>query len=92
MIEPGDGEMSDEMVKLAQGQQGFLGIESVRGADGIGITVSYWDSELSIRAWRENGRHHVAQKRGREQWYESFWTRVCKVERAYGFDRGNDAS
>ena len=23
---------------------GFLGVESVRGADGLGITVSYWPS------------------------------------------------
>ncbi|GLG02291.1 hypothetical protein Alches_23320 [Alicyclobacillus hesperidum subsp. aegles] len=88
---PGDNgyaDMADEMVELAQNQPGFLGIESVRDADGIGITVSYWDSEESIRAWKENGRHLVAQKIGREKWYESFVTRVCRVERAYDFNRG----
>ena len=33
--------MTSRMVALAQQQQGFLGLESVRGDDGIGITVSY---------------------------------------------------
>jgi len=83
----GYAEMADEMVELAQAQPGFLGVESARGADGIGITVSYWASEEAIRAWGENGRHRVAQKLGREKWYESFATRVCRVERAYTFER-----
>lgn len=87
---PGDNgyaKMADEMGELAANQPGFLGIESARGEDGLGITVSYWDSEASIRAWRENGRHLVAQKFGRENWYDRFWTRVCRVERVYDFTR-----
>ena len=31
---------ADRMVLLAQSQPGFLGVESVRGDDGIGITVN----------------------------------------------------
>jgi heme-degrading monooxygenase HmoA len=34
--------MSQKMVELSAGRDGFLGMESVRGADGVGITVSYW--------------------------------------------------
>jgi heme-degrading monooxygenase HmoA len=69
---------------LARDQPGFLGIESARGADGLGITVSYWTSEESIRAWREHAEHIVAQQRGRKQWYERYELRVARVERAYG--------
>lgn len=83
----GYAEMTDEMVELAKAQPGFLGIESVREAQGLGITVSYWDSEESILNWRENAQHMVAQRLGREKWYESFATRVTKVERAYTFER-----
>jgi hypothetical protein len=43
---------SERMVELAQQQPGFLGLESVRGEDGIGITVSYWRDRAAIRAWR----------------------------------------
>jgi heme-degrading monooxygenase HmoA len=79
--------MANEMVALAKEQPGFLGEESVRESNGFGVTVSYWESEEAIRLWKENARHRVAQKLGREQWYESFVTRVCKVERAYKFER-----
>ena len=44
-IEP---EVGDRMVELATGQPGFLGVESARGPDGIGITVSYWSSLEAI--------------------------------------------
>ena len=86
----GYGAMSDHMVELAQGMPGFLGVESVRDASAAGapgITVAYWESEESIRAWRAHAEHRVAQRFGRERWYQTFAVRVCKVERAYGFER-----
>lgn len=83
----GYGEMADEMVERAQQQVGFLGVESAREPNGMGVTVSYWESEDAIRTWRENARHRTAQKLGREGWYERFVTRVSKVERAYRFER-----
>jgi hypothetical protein len=38
----GYSSMADRMVELAAGQPGFLGVESARGAGGLGITGSYW--------------------------------------------------
>ncbi|MCL6647160.1 MAG: antibiotic biosynthesis monooxygenase [Chloroflexi bacterium] len=81
----GYAEMADEMLELARRQPGFLGVESVRDASGFGITVSYWESEEAIRNWRENARHRLAQRLGRELWYRSYAVRVCKVERGYTF-------
>jgi heme-degrading monooxygenase HmoA len=78
---------SDRMAELACSQPGFLGIESARGADGFGITVSYWSSLEAIEAWREQAEHRVAQAAGRAKWYERFNLRVCRVERAYEFKR-----
>lgn len=77
--------MADEMVALAKDQPGFLGIESAR--EGVGITVSYWESEEAIRNWKQQSRHLAAQRQGRQEWYESYFTRVCKVERDYSFNR-----
>jgi hypothetical protein len=37
----GYGAMSDRMVELAARQPGFLGVESARDGEGLGITVSY---------------------------------------------------
>ena len=76
-------EMAAEMETLAREQPGFLGIESVRGADGLGITVSYWRDEESVRAWKAVGRHRAAQAAGHAKWYEHFEVRVARVVRAY---------
>lgn len=80
----GYAKMADKMVELARQQDGFLGVESARNE--LGITVSYWRDEESIKAWKENIEHTVARQLGREKWYQSFMTRVAKVERDYGFE------
>jgi heme-degrading monooxygenase HmoA len=79
--------MAERMVDLGARYDGFLGIESVRGADGLGITVSYWRDEAAILAWKRDTEHQKAQRGGRESWYERFEVRVAKVERAYRFQR-----
>ncbi len=78
----GYDKMAQRMVELASRQPGFLGIESVR--EGLGITVSYWDSLEAICNWKENAEHQEAQRLGRRAWYSSFRVRVAKVEREYG--------
>ena len=82
--ERGYGSMAERMVELAAKQPGFLGVESARDDNGLGITVSYWESEAAIRQWRENAEHHVAQEAGKRVWYADYELRVAKVERAYG--------
>jgi heme-degrading monooxygenase HmoA len=73
--------MAERMLELSRQQPGFLGVESVRDESGLGITVSYWQSLEAIAAWKQNAEHLVAQRLGREQWYERFALRVCRVER-----------
>ena len=75
---------AERMVELAAQQPGFLGIESTRGADGLGITVSYWASEEAIRSWKANAEHRLAQEAGMKTWYADYRIRIAKVERAYG--------
>jgi heme-degrading monooxygenase HmoA len=82
--------MAEAMAALAQKQPGYLGIESAR--DGLGITVSYWDSLESIAAWKKNSAHLVAQRRGHEAWYEEFKVRICRVERDYDMAGSPQAS
>jgi heme-degrading monooxygenase HmoA len=85
--EHGYGATAQRMVDLGSRYDGFLGIESVRGADGVGITVSYWRDEASILAWKRDTEHEKAQRGGRALWYDCFEVRIAKVERAYGFAR-----
>jgi heme-degrading monooxygenase HmoA len=86
-VDEGYGTTAERMVELAQQQPGFIGIESARGENGLGITVSYWESEEAIAAWKKQGEHRVAQGQGAAKWYEEYFTRVAKVERAYSFKR-----
>jgi heme-degrading monooxygenase HmoA len=80
----GYAEMAQRMVELAARQPGFLGVESARGADGFGLTVSYWSSEEAIAAWKAHLEHMPAQKAGKRVWYADYFLRVTKVERDYG--------
>ncbi len=80
----GYAQMADRMVELAAEQPGFLGAESTRGANGFGITVSYWASTEAIAAWKANAEHLAAQAMGIRAWYAHYEMRVAKVERAYG--------
>ncbi|ASS75240.1 hypothetical protein CIG75_09765 [Tumebacillus algifaecis] len=81
----GYGDMADLMVALASKQPGFLGLESAR-EDGLGITVSYWESLEAIKAWKDHVDHREAQAKGRSDWYRKYVTRICKVERDYSFE------
>jgi len=82
-IDHGYAEMTQRMMHLAEKQDGFLGVESAR--EELGITVSYWKDLESIKKWKQNSEHLVAQNKGRNEWYKHYKTRISKVERDYGF-------
>ncbi len=84
-VEDGYHDTAERMVELAQQQPGYLGYESAR--DGLGITISYWDSLEAIRNWKQVAEHQIAQQKGRTDWYAAYKTRICKVERDYGFEK-----
>lgn len=84
-VDKGYNEMSDKMVQLAFKQKGFLGVESARNE--LGITVSYWDSLEAIKKWKYNNKHTEAREKGRDEWYQQFKVRICKVEYEYGFEK-----
>lgn len=81
------GQTADRMVELAAQQPGYIGIRSARGADGLGITVSYWRSQEEIAAWRAQAEHSLARQHGREHWYEHYELQIAKIERAYDWQR-----
>ena len=80
----GYANVADRMAELATQQPGFLGIESVRDANGFGITVSYWTTLEAISAWKRETEHQAAQEAGKSTWYADYQLRISRVERAYG--------
>lgn len=75
--------MAVTMENLAKLQPGYLGYESAQ--EDIGITISYWESLDSIKNWKANLDHLMAQKLGKEKWYSWYKVRICIVEREYKF-------
>lgn len=86
----GYGQMSDHMVELVQGIDGFLGMDSVRDATGRGITTGYFRDEIALDEWRKNFEHRKAMQLGREEWYESYALHVAHVERSYDWQKSAD--
>jgi len=70
------------MRELALKQFGCLEFQAVtEGQDEVAL--SYWPSEESIRAWKAHPEHLLAQRAGRERWYESYSVQVAQVSREY---------
>lgn len=69
------------MQELATHQPGFLGVTSVRGENGLGVTISYWSDAESIALWREHAEHRMAQEQGRGLFYKAYRLEVCRVDR-----------
>lgn len=79
----GYADMAARMKELSQQQDGFLGMESAK--ENIGITVSYWKDLDSIKKWKMNAEHLIAQEKGRSVWYKKYKVRICWVEHDYMF-------
>ena len=73
------------MLELASQQPGFLGYETARGENGLGITISYWESREAITNWKVHLEHREVQRRGMKDWYKKFCIRICKVESQRSF-------
>ena len=84
-IDNGYSAMADKMEELAKEQDGFLGMESA--SKELSITVSYWRDLESIKKWKMNSEHLMAQEQGRKEWYQNYKTRICFVERDYSFEK-----
>ena len=83
----GYAEAAAAMDALSASQPGYLGMESVRGADGLGITVSYWASDKDAKAWRDHPDHAAIRDAGRDRWYQHYSLHVAEVVRSYDWQK-----
>ncbi len=73
------------MRELALGQFGCLEFHAVTEGSNE-VALSYWPNEDSIRAWKAQAEHVIAQQLGRERWYESYVVQVAQITRQYRHD------
>jgi heme-degrading monooxygenase HmoA len=81
------GAAATAMAELAAAQPGYAGVDSVRDAQGLGITISYWTDDASAIAWRDHPEHARIREMGRARWYDWYTLEVTRVERGYRWSR-----
>ncbi len=72
---------AEELTRFAASQPGYLGMEDI-GAE-FGATISYRQSLEAIQNWQQNERHLDAKRLGKSEWYQSYRTKICRVEHDY---------
>ena len=67
---------------LAESKYGCIKYISIR--EGYQeITISYWQTEEQIQAWKQDPEHLLAQQAGRNKWYTSYEVQITKLLRDY---------
>ena len=73
------------MEALARAMPGFVAFTTFTSSDGERMSVVEFASEEAHTAWRDHPEHRRAQRRGREEFYDSFRIDVCRrVRRTVG--------
>ena len=65
---------------------GFRSVErfAARGRPGWLLSLSFWETEAALIAWREQGDHKAAQARGRQEVFADYRLRVGRIAAAPG--------
>jgi len=83
----GYAEMAEEMEALARQMPGFVDVKAFKADDGERLTIVWWKDEETLQGWRQQVRHRMAQRLGREKWYEYYKIDVAQVVRQNAFER-----
>lgn len=75
-------EMAQMLRDKALGKYNCLKFETC-SENGFEIALSYWNSLEDIKRWQQDAEHQVAQRLGKEKWYQDFSVEICKIERSY---------
>ena len=76
-------DMALRLQDLALSEYGCVEFTSVTEGN-VELTVSYWNDEGQILAWKKDPEHQAAQELGRCRWYDSYQVTVARIEKEYG--------
>jgi heme-degrading monooxygenase HmoA len=83
--------LAPRMLELAQSMPGFVSFDAYTGEDGERVAIIEFESEETLKAWREHPEHLVAQKLGRSSFYSEYSLQVCERVRSSKFRFGEDS-
>lgn len=78
------------MNDLASRMPGFISIKTFAAEDGERVSLVEFESEETMRAWREHPEHLQAQELGRTLFYSGYRIQVCRPIRDYSFPKKAD--
>lgn len=80
--------LRDELARMP----GFVSVERFRSLTDPGklLSLSFWESEEAVAAWRQHAAHRTAQQAGREGVFAGYRLRVAAVLRDYGLEERRD--
>lgn len=86
-------DLAGELRPLLAEQPGFISIERFQSLTQPGkiLSLSFWQDEASVKAWRQRQEHRRAQSAGREEVFANYRLRVAQVLRDYGMDEREQA-
>ena len=75
------------MMELVEKIPGFMSYKTFRADDGETVAIAKFETEAALDAWRHHPDHVAAQRRGHEEFYESYSIQVLQSVRDYGWAR-----
>lgn len=83
-------ELAAELKPLLDDVKGFISIERFQSLSTPGkiLSLSWWENEASVLAWKNNLKHQAAQSEGRNSIFSFYRIRVAEVLRDYSSEKG----
>jgi heme-degrading monooxygenase HmoA len=75
------------MMELVSKLPGFRGIEWFGALQDprTQLALAQFDSHETVKAWKQNPEHLLAQKRGKEEFFERYHIQIADIAREYGY-------
>ncbi|HWD94138.1 MAG TPA: antibiotic biosynthesis monooxygenase [Verrucomicrobiae bacterium] len=84
-------EWAARMHEIAIKMPGFISIKTFSAEDGERVSVVEFESEETMRRWREQPDHRQAQELGQKMFYSEYRIQVCQPIRDYSFPKKTGA-
>ena len=86
-------DMAAKMRPLAEDVPGFISVERFESLTTPGklVSISFFEDEAALDAWRRLAAHRGAQKAGRDFIFQDYRLRVASVLRDYGMTDRDEA-
>jgi len=80
-------EHAGRIFALAESMKGYVSAKDFAAEDGERVSIVEFESEETLRAWREQPDHRQAQELGRKLFYSEYRIQVCQPVRDYCFPK-----